>query len=346
MVASRADVAELVTEVLRLHPGLKFLSDHTEFQEKYVVTVACRVMYSANSSRTGGLSRRECRQADLLGAWRDADAEDDINRVTRFFSYEHFYVLYCRYWELDTDHDGRLSREDLLKYGDHKLSRAIVDRIYEVGARPGPKQCPARAALPPPSLSASSPASSPAAWAAGAGQGGGRSLGWMGYEDFVYFMLSEEDKGNRASLAYWFECVDLDGDGAVSPNDMRPFYDVQCATMGSLGHDVVPFADLACQMSDMIHPEQPGRIRLTDLVRRDIVANAGVVFDALFNLDKFMSFEQRDPFAERHKREDPFCTDWDRFAFAEYNRLALEEEQREAEMDLDQSQGQGASFEA
>jgi serine/threonine-protein phosphatase 2A regulatory subunit B'' len=41
-------------------------------------------------------------------------------------------VLFCRFYELDSDRDNRLSRENLLKYGDHALSSAIVDRIFEV----------------------------------------------------------------------------------------------------------------------------------------------------------------------------------------------------------------------
>jgi hypothetical protein len=76
----------------------------------------------------------------------------------------------------------------------------------------------------------------------------------MHYDDFVYFMLSEEDKGNKASLQYWFACVDIDGDGKVTPQDMRFFYDVQTSRMESLGHDVVSFSDVLCQMSDMIKP--------------------------------------------------------------------------------------------
>ena len=56
------------------------------------------------------------------------DEETDINRVTEYFSYEHFYVLYCRFFELDADKDSKLTREDLLKYGEHALSDAIVDR--------------------------------------------------------------------------------------------------------------------------------------------------------------------------------------------------------------------------
>ena len=56
------------------------------------------------------------------------DEETDINRVVDYFSYEHFYVLYCKFYELDVDKDSKLTRNDLLKYQEHSLSDAIVDR--------------------------------------------------------------------------------------------------------------------------------------------------------------------------------------------------------------------------
>lgn len=56
----------------------------------------------------------------------------------------------------------------------------------------------------------------------------------------------------------------------------------------------------------------------------------------MFNLNKHICFEQRDPFVERQKREDEFNTDWERFACIDYNRLAMEEEAREEEaMEID-----------
>jgi serine/threonine-protein phosphatase 2A regulatory subunit B'' len=86
--------------------------------------------------------------------------EEDINKVRQYFSYEHFYVLYCRFWELDTDHDFLIDKEDFSRYEGHALSRKAVDRIFlEV-----PRKFKAEPA------------------------------GKMGYEDFVYFMLCEEDK--------------------------------------------------------------------------------------------------------------------------------------------------------
>lgn len=68
----------------------------------------------------------------MCGSCRVAGA----SQVNSYFSYEHFYVLYCKFWELDTDHDFLLSQDDLVRYGGHSLTRAIVDRIFEHGRRP------------------------------------------------------------------------------------------------------------------------------------------------------------------------------------------------------------------
>jgi hypothetical protein len=79
-------------------------------------------------------------------------------------------------------------------------------------------------------------------------------------------------------------------------------------------------------MLDMVSPQNTSRITLADLVRPDKRMISGVLFDVLFNLHKFLRFESRDPFQEKIRREDIFHSDWDRFAHAEYNRLAQEEE--------------------
>ena len=50
------------------------------------------------------------------------------------------------------------------------------------------------------------------------------------------------------------------------------------------------------------------------------------MFNVLFNLNKFIQLETRDPFQIRLEREEPQLTEWDRFARAEYARLAAEED--------------------
>ena len=75
---------------------------------------------------------RDLRRAkpSIVDVWRILDENDDINKVREFFSYEHFYVLYCKFWELDVDHDFLLDREDLLRYDSHAFSRKAIDRIF------------------------------------------------------------------------------------------------------------------------------------------------------------------------------------------------------------------------
>ncbi|CAM9244554.1 unnamed protein product, partial [Choristocarpus tenellus] len=290
------DLQPFMKELLQYHPGLEFLEAHPDFHPKYATTVTTRIFYIVNTSRCGRISQGELRRSNLVDVFNTVDEEEDINKVTEYFSYEHFYVVFCRFYELDADRDGRLSREDLMKYGEHGLSELIVDRIMSVGPRPFPQ--------------------------GRRNEDGSDPRAYMTYEDYVYFMLSEEDRGNVHSLRYWFTCVDLDGDGRIGHMEMRLFYDSQVHRMESLGHEVVPYEDVVCQMWDMLKLGD----RSFDFLKPEALKVGGVFFDALFNLNKFIGFEQRDPFAERQKRNDPFETDWDRFAFHDYNRLAAEDE--------------------
>lgn len=309
------------------YQGLEFLSNHAEFQEKYAVTVITRIFYCVNKCHSGRITCREIRRSDLLDAFLQVDEEEDINKVTRYFSYEHFYVLYCRFWELDHDRDYRITREDLLKYGDHSLSHMIVDRIFDAAPRPFEQ---------PSSVPVVDPNNPDSEEGAAAVSPAAINREFLSYEDFIYFMLSEEDKANDVSVRYWFTCVDVDGDGRLNNMEMRSFYAVQLHRMQCMGHEIVPFEDMLCQMMDMIKPANTDCIVVEDFLQLECAPVAGALFDALFNLNKYLLFEQRDPFVERQKREDEFDTDWDRFACIDYNRLAMEEEAREEEaMEID-----------
>lgn len=52
-------------------------------------------------------------------------------QVLKYFSYEHFYVIYCKFWELDSDHDFLIDRNDLAHYSQCALSFQIIDQIFE-----------------------------------------------------------------------------------------------------------------------------------------------------------------------------------------------------------------------
>ncbi|XP_011036315.1 PREDICTED: serine/threonine protein phosphatase 2A regulatory subunit B''beta-like isoform X1 [Populus euphratica] len=290
---TQEDFKPVLQELLATHPGLEFLQSTPEFQERYAETVIYRIFYYISRSGNGNLTLRELKRGNLIDAMQHADEEEDINKVLRYFSYEHFYVIYCKFWELDTDHDFLIDKENLIRYGNHALTYRIVDRVFSQVARKFTS----------------------------------KAEGKMGYEDFVYFILSEEDKSSEPSLEYWFKCIDLDGNGILTRNEMQFFYEEQLHRMECMAQEPVLFEDILCQIIDMIGPEDESYITLRDLKGCKL---SGSVFNILFNLNKFMAFETRDPFLIRQERENPTLTDWDRFAHREYIRLSMEEDVEDA----------------
>ncbi len=41
-------------------------------------------------------------------------------------------VIFCQFYELDTDHTLSLNRDQLMRHGEHGLSSIIVNRIFDV----------------------------------------------------------------------------------------------------------------------------------------------------------------------------------------------------------------------
>jgi Ca2+-binding EF-hand superfamily protein len=72
------------------------------------------------------------------------------------------------------------------------------------------------------------------------GEIGGFEGSGMSYPDFIFFMLSEEDKTSECSLRYWFRCCDLEGDSKLTPEEMRYFYRNQIHRITSLVSGSVP----------------------------------------------------------------------------------------------------------
>jgi len=72
-----------------------------------------------NRSWSGRITLPELRRSNLLHVIQLLEEEEDINQVTAYFSYEHFYVIYCKFWELDRDHDLYIDKLDLTRHSDH-----------------------------------------------------------------------------------------------------------------------------------------------------------------------------------------------------------------------------------
>ena len=86
-------------------------------------------------------------------------------------------MCYCNFWELDTDHDFLLDKEDLIKLGNYSLTYRIVDRIFAGAPRPVSSGVP----------------------------------GKIGYLDFIWVLLSEEDKSSDTAIRC-DQCSDPDSE--------------------------------------------------------------------------------------------------------------------------------------
>ncbi|OMJ92953.1 hypothetical protein SteCoe_4171 [Stentor coeruleus] len=287
----REDLKPILKILMDSHPGLEFLKSTPEFQERYSDTVIERIFYTVDTNDDGKITFREMKKSNFFNVCLAVDDEEDINKIKDYFSYEHFYVLYCRFWEIDTDHDFIIDKDDFSRYEGHTLSRKANDRIFEQVARKFSSQ----------------------------------QKDKMAYDDFVWFMISEEDKTTKRSIDYWFKVVDLDNNGIITAYEMEYFYEEQLRRLEYLNQEAVPFKDILCQMADMLCPIKENQFILKDFIAKQQIS--GIFFNALLNLNKFIAYEQRDPFNTKKELSDnPDFSDWDRFALTEYVRLAMEEE--------------------
>ncbi|KAL1921651.1 uncharacterized protein VTP21DRAFT_10293 [Calcarisporiella thermophila] len=309
------DFLPVMEDIVFNHPGLEFLGDNAIFQERYVETVVCRVFYEARcpSERMNLIQFRRC---GFFGKLRRLEHGDDLNITGDFFSYKHFYVIYCKFWELDTDHDLLISEEDLRLYGGCSLTPRIVRRIA-TGFGKGGTFC-------------------------GVGGKEEAEITKMSYLDFVWFLLSEVDKSTLTAIEYWFRCMDVDGDGVLSMWELEMFFEEQMARMEFMGMEVVKFEDCLCQMMDLVNTKD--QVTLRDLVR---CKQAGVFFDMFFNLTRFMAHEhahhhrrlrKRQLATARRLRGEPIdegyesfgdgetMSDWEIYAEIEYDNLVSNNE--------------------
>ena len=60
--------------------------------------------------------------------------------------------------------------------------------------------------------------------------------------------------------------------------------------------------------ADLLHPSVEGEFVFKDFIREDKIRVSGVFFNVLFNLSKFIEFEQRDPFLLRQQLAEPELT--------------------------------------
>ncbi|OAD66429.1 hypothetical protein PHYBLDRAFT_70884 [Phycomyces blakesleeanus NRRL 1555(-)] len=258
------DFIPVLEDIVYNHPGLQSLADNPMFQERYIETVICRLYYDGRCPG-GKMNLNQFRQSKFTMMIKALGPNIDLNNTHDCFSYKHFYVIYCKFWALDTDHNLIISQHDLMKYNQSTLSIWIVHRIMTCGRIAAFDQAYKSNVEVTPVLT---------------------------YLDYIWFLLSEIDKSTTMAIEYWFRCMDVDGNGVLTKYELAQFWEDQDARQRYYGvgpEDRIQFKDVMCQMNDLIQPKTPNQFRLSDLKRNGYMAER--FFDTFLNFDRFQIHE-------------------------------------------------------
>ncbi|KAJ3311519.1 Serine/threonine-protein phosphatase 2A regulatory subunit B'' subunit alpha [Boothiomyces sp. JEL0838] len=270
------------------------------FTTVQVETVITRLFYEKMNNTNPKMSFTEFKKVGFLKSLSKLEGTADINTTKDLFSYQHFYVIYCKFWELDRDHDMIINLPSLMRYDGGAMTSAILTRVMQGCGKPlakGPNSC------------------------------------VMTYEDFIWFIFAVEDKRTPQAIEYWFRCLDLDGDGVISLYELTHFYNDQLERMKcSRISDEWKMNDFICSLIDLVKPKNRNYFTLLDLKKS---GSAPLFFDMIFDLRKYDSHIRRiDPVFR--ELDDMICEEngvpvklegFQKFAFRAYQILSEEESQ-------------------
>ncbi|KAL9553662.1 hypothetical protein MBANPS3_003195 [Mucor bainieri] len=338
------DFLPVLEDIVLNHPALQFLENNITFQERYIETVICRIYYDAHCS-SGRLTFYNFKKSGIASIIQRMTPSVDLYTTHNLFSYKQFYVLYCKLWSLDRDHDLAITETDLCNYNMGALTRLAVERIMEVGHIAAFADTMVIAdddAAAPPAVATIDSMDIPVA----------DSQSTLTYFDFIWFLLSEVDKSTPMAIRYWFRCLDIDDDGILSSYELSQFWqdqNIKQQVYGSIqSEDRIQFADVMRQMNDLIRPQVPGQFTMQDLKKNVFLAER--FFDTFVNFDRFQAHESRQEGSIREQQtyrnkmlEDagvygaqepvvltddfgfPILSNWNDYADVEYHRIILDE---------------------
>ncbi|KAF7730090.1 Serine/threonine-protein phosphatase 2A regulatory subunit B'' subunit beta [Apophysomyces ossiformis] len=338
LTRNRFDDHSLYFNILK-KAGSSYLSPEDFLPVLEVETVICRLYYDARcpSGKMTFSQFKRCRFTEIINR---LGPDVEVSNTDDCFSYKHFYVLYCKFWTLDCDHDLVISEYDLARYDHTAMAPRIIHRVMQCGR----------------------------IWACS--QEHYDEPLTLTYLDYIWFLLSEVDKTTPMAIEYWyltgvgcrFRCMDTDGDGVLSSYELSQFWEEQEKRQifyGIAEDDRIRFEDVICQMNDLIQPTTPGQFLLHDLKQNGYIAER--FFDTFVNFDRFQLHEsyQGSLRAKHYKRRAAglndaleeaatyyILSDWCEYAELEYQQLqrsegqciTWDEEEENSEQDVETEQ--------
>lgn len=222
--------SDLENYILELIPTLPQLDGlEKSFYSFYVCTAVRKFFFFLDPMRTGKIKIQDilaCSFLDDLLELRDEELPKDAQE-SNWFSAPSALRVYGQYLNLDKDHNGMLSKEELSKYGTNTLTDVFLDRVFQ--------EC----------LTYD---------------------GEMDYKTYLDFVLAMENRKEPQSLQYFFRLLDVQKRGYLNVFALNFFFRAIQVQMQQHGQEPVSFADVKDEIFDMVRPADPLHITLQDLI--------------------------------------------------------------------------------
>eukprot|EP00947_MAST-08B_sp_MAST-8B-sp1_P001881 g1881.t1 len=227
---------DLENYIYELIPQLPALSELEEnFYPFYVFTATRKFFFFLDPKRRGKIAIKDmlCSGLNILDELHELKAEDweedegGGGGGANWFSSRNALRVYSDYLELDEDHNGMLSKSELISYGNGTLTHVFVNRVFQ--------EC-------------------------------HTYEGEMDYKTFLDFVLAMENKPDAPALQYFWRLLDFNKCGYLDIFAINYFFREVVTRMREAGHEPVNVEDVKDEIFDMVKPENPARITFKDLL--------------------------------------------------------------------------------
>lgn len=224
---TESDLESYILELLPSFPQLEGLEK--SFHSFYVCTAVRKFFFFLDPLRTGKIRIRDiltCNFLDDLLELRDEEIPKDAQEMN-WFSAPSTLSVYGHYLNLDKNHNGMLSKQELSGYGSGTLTSVFLDRVFE--------EC----------LTYD---------------------GEMDYKTYLDFVLALENRSEPQSLHYLFKILDVEHRGYLTAFTLNYFFKGIQEQIQAHSAENVNFEDVKDEIFDMVKPAHSSRITLKDLI--------------------------------------------------------------------------------
>ncbi|BES91397.1 phosphatase 2A regulatory subunit B'' subunit [Nesidiocoris tenuis] len=221
------DLENYISELIPNLPQLDGLEK--SFHSFYVCTAVRKFLFFLDPLHTGKIKVQDILTSSFLDdllELRDEELPKDAQEAN-WFSAPSALRVYGQYLNLDSNHNGMLTKNELAELGSGTLTYVFVERVFQ--------EC----------LTYE---------------------GEMDYKTYLDLVLALENRHEPQALHYLFKILDVKGQGYLDTFSLNYFFRAIREQMLVTGQEPISFEDVRDEVFDMIKPVDSAKITLQDLL--------------------------------------------------------------------------------